>query len=334
MNAAPAVSVLMTVHDAGPFLEPAVRSVLTQEWRDLELVLIDNASQDDAVDRLCAGERDPRLRVFREPTNRGIAGGTNRAAAVARGRWIAVMDHDDIALPAKLARQVTWLEAHPEAGGVAARTELIDDTGRKIGGDFTLHEAGEHRTFTAFSQAANFGSHLFRRKVVEAFPRREEFPFNSDFDFVARVAERWPVAALPEVLFRYRVHPGQTTRVHRVEQLAAEGVIRILTALRRSGQAEPIERALAWQKELLATPEPASIQRACARLCLALDLAPLAAYHARRSIGATPGWSALAKGFPLCLRAMRTDRRHAALCARLFFRGPLRTYGLHPWPSR
>jgi hypothetical protein len=333
-TAAPAVSVLMTVHDAGRFLAPAVRSVLAQDWRDLELVLFDNASTDGALDALLATERDPRLRVIREGKNLGIAAGTNRALTHAHGRWIAIMDHDDIALPAKLTRQIAWLEAHPEAGGVASRTALIDADGVETGGDFTLHEPAEHRAFTAFSQAANFGSHLFRRELFETFPRREIFSFSSDFDFIARAIERWPVAALPEVLFHYRVHPGQTTQVRRCEQLGAEGVIRILTALRRSGRAEPFADAPAWQSEFLAAGDPAAIHQACARRCLDLGLAVTAAYHARRSVGAAPGAPGLARGLMLCARAMRIDIRNAAHCARLFLTGPLRTYRLRPWPPR
>lgn len=332
--ATPAISVLMTVHNAGRFLAPAVRSVLMQDWRDLELVLLDNAATDGALEALLATERDSRLRVVREEKNLGIAAGTNRAFAHARGRLIAIMDQDDVALPAKLSRQIAWLDAHPEAGGVASRTVLIDGEGREMGGDFTLHEPAEHRVFTAFSQAANFGSHLFRREVVAAFPRREEFPFSSDFDFVARAAERWPVAALPEVLFHYRVHPGQATRLHRAGQLAAEGVIRILTAVRRAGRPEPISEARQWLAGLDAAGPTGEIHRACARLCLSQGLAVPAAYHARRSVGAAPGLVTLAKGAWLCGWAMAMDARTAAQCARLFLTGPLRTFRLHPWPPR
>lgn len=331
---APAVSVLMIVHDAGPFLAPAVRSVLDQDWRDLELVLLDNASTDGAFDALVATEHDPRLRAVRAGRNLGIPAGTNLALTHARGRWIAVMDHDDIALPARLSRQIAWLDAHPRAGGVASRTALIDASGAEIGGDFTLHEPDEYRAFTAFSQAANFGSHLFRREVLEALPRRDEFLFSSDFDFIARVVERWPVAALPEVLFQYRVHARQTTRVWRAQQLAAEGVIRIFTALRRSGRCEPAGVAAEWQSGFLAAGDAAAIHRACAGRCLELQLPVLAAYQARRSVGAAPTAANMTSGLRLCAGAMRRDFRLAAHCARLFFTGPLRTYRLRPWPLR
>ena len=91
------------------------------------------------------------------------------------------------------------------------------------------------------------------------------------------------MAALPEVLFHYRVHPGQTTQVRRHEQLAAEGAIRILTALRRHGRVELLSEARTWQTEFLAAGHAAAQHRAVARRCLALGLPVLATYHAPTS---------------------------------------------------
>jgi hypothetical protein len=333
MSTQPEVSVLIVAHDPGRFLEPAVASVLGQTHRDLELVLLDNGSSDDAVDRLAATIGDPRFRIIREPVNLGIAAGINRAFGECGGRLVAVMDQDDVCLPGRLASQVSWLRGHAESGGIASRTRLIDDEGREIGGDFTLHQPAEHLVFTAYSQAANFGSHLFRREVLEAFPRRKEFPFSSDFDFVARVSERWSVGALPEVLFEYRVHAGQATRVHRREQIAAEGVIRILTACRRAGRAEPIERVPEWLAEFLHIGSAADVHRAIAGRCLSLGVPTLAAYHARRQVGAEPGTRSFVRGLSILRRAVRLDPANAAYAVRLFFTGPLRTHGLAPWPA-
>jgi GT2 family glycosyltransferase len=314
----------MTVHNAGRFLAPAVRSVLAQTRSDFELLILDNASTDGAVPALAAAGLDPRIALERAEGNLGIAAGTNRLAARARGRFVAVLDHDDELAPEKLARQVAWLEAHPAAGGVAARTELIDADGREVGGDFTLPDAAEYRVFTAYSQAANFGSHLFRREWFERFPRREAFPFSSDFDFVARVAEATDIGVIPETLFRYRVHGAQTTQQRRPEQVADEVVIRILTAHRRAGLAEPEESLPDWRRRLAAA-EPGLIWLRAARLCRELGLSALAAYHARRAAGAGYPLRALAAG----LGTLRDPR-----AARLFFTGPLRTHGLHPWPPR
>lgn len=323
-SAAPAVSVLMTVHNAGRFLAPAVRSVLAQTRTDFELLVLDNASTDGAVPAWAGAGLDPRVSLERVEQNLGIVAGTNRLAARARGRFVSVLDHDDELAPEKLARQVAWLEAQPAAAGVAARTHLIDAEGRELGGDFTLPNAAEYRAFTAYSQAANFGSHLFRREWFARFPRREAFPFSSDFDFVARVAEAAEIGVIPEVLFRYRVHGAQTTQRRRPAQIADEVLIRILTARRRAVAVEPLAELPGW-RERLAAAEPGLIWLRAARLCRELGLPELAAYHARRAAGAGYQVRALAAA----LGALRDPR-----AARLFFTGPLRTHGLHPWPPR
>lgn len=320
----PAVSVLMTVHNAGRFLAAAVRSVLAQTRPDFELLILDNASTDGAVATLAAEGPDPRIAVERADENLGIVTGTNRLAARARGRFVCVLDQDDELSPEKLALQVAWLEAHPVAGGVAARTELIDEDGRAIGSDFTLPDAAQYRVFTAYSQAATFGSHLFRREWLERFPRRDAFPFSSDFDFVARVAEVTEIDVRPEVLFRYRVHCAQTTRRRRPDQVADEVLIRILTARRRAGPAEPWAEVSGW-RERLAAATPGAIWLRAASLCRELGLPELAAYHARRAAGA---------GRPFRALAVACGVLHDPRAARLFFTGPLRTHGLHPWPPR
>ncbi len=324
---APLVSILMVVHDAGVWLVPAVRSVLSQTFADLELLILDNASSDGAVEALRAAVSDPRVSIERVDRNLGIPIGTNRLAACARGSFIGVLDQDDELQPEKLARQISWLEKRPALGGVACRTVLIDEAGRELGEDFTLPYANEYLTFTAYSQAANFGSHLFRREVLERWPRREEFPFSSDFDFVARAAEERQVDVLPEVLFRYRVHDGQVTRRRRLEQLVDEVLIRILTANRRALRPEPWEELPCWRSSV-ASKDPGSTFLGAARLCARLDLPLLAAYHARRAVGAG---RRVAAAFALA-PALRGAGSWRAL--RLFLTGPLRSHGLHPWPRR
>ena len=91
----PAVSVLMTVHNAGRFLTPAVRSVLAQTRTDFELLILDNASTDGAVATLAAEGPDPRIAVERADENLGIVAGTNRLAARARVGYETELEQDD-----------------------------------------------------------------------------------------------------------------------------------------------------------------------------------------------------------------------------------------------
>jgi len=321
------VSVLMVTWNGGSLLGPSVAAVLGQTWRDLELILVDNGSTDGAVETLAA-QPDARLRIIRPGRNLGIAAGTNLAMSHARGRYLAVVDHDDLMRPEKLARQVAWLEAHPLHGGVASRARLIDRDGADKGPEFTLHNADEHRTFTQFSQAANFGTHLFRREVLAALPRREAFPFSSDFDFVARAVERWPVTALPEVLFDYRIHPGQTTQRRRREQIVAECMIRVLTWRRRAGLPENLGEVTRELGDVLAAlPEAAAIYRACIAYCRKRDMPLLAAYHARKLLGVSRHPMDWLRGF----RAGAFEADPEA--TKVFWRGPLAAYRLRPWPA-
>ncbi len=108
----PLVSVLVATHDVAPWLAEALGSALAQSLTDLEVVVVDDASTDASpriAEQLAA--RDPRLRVVRRAINRGSAATRNEALALARGRWVAVLDGDDRMALDRLARLVAAAES-------------------------------------------------------------------------------------------------------------------------------------------------------------------------------------------------------------------------------
>ncbi len=123
----PLVSVLMPVRDGGEHLRAAVDSILAQSLDDLELVLVDDGSRDDAVARLDSLD-DHRLQRFTNP-GQGIVSALNFAAFNARGDYLARMDADDIALPQRLERQLALLEREPGVGIVGAEVEIFAEQG-------------------------------------------------------------------------------------------------------------------------------------------------------------------------------------------------------------
>src|SRR5439155_698826 len=104
----PAVSVLMSVHDGAPSVAEAVASVLAQSAGDLELIVVDDGSTDATPD-LLAAVSDGRPRVLRQART-GLTRALNRALGAARADLVARLDADDVALPARLARQRAFLE--------------------------------------------------------------------------------------------------------------------------------------------------------------------------------------------------------------------------------
>src|SRR5262245_39871742 len=104
-------SVVMPVHNGGPFLEKAVRSVTSQRLTDWELILVDDGSSDGAVEGL--GVSDARIHVLRQ-SPQGAPAASNAALRAARGRYIAILDHDDVWAPEKLQRHAESFLAHPD----------------------------------------------------------------------------------------------------------------------------------------------------------------------------------------------------------------------------
>ena len=107
----PDVSVILPVHNGGAYLGEAVDSILNQSRRNLELLLIDDHSDDAAITDLAV--QDPRLKVLESP-GRGVAQAFNHGLRHATGHFIARMDADDIALRNRLELQLQYLEDHPE----------------------------------------------------------------------------------------------------------------------------------------------------------------------------------------------------------------------------
>lgn len=129
----PRVSVLLPAHNAAPYLEEAVASVLAQTFQDFELLLIDDGSTDQTPEiatRLAAS--DPRIRLIRQEQS-GLVAALNHGLALARGEYLARMDADDRSLPTRFAAQVAFLDANPEVAVVGGWGRLIDRNGHSFG---------------------------------------------------------------------------------------------------------------------------------------------------------------------------------------------------------
>src|SRR3954462_550758 len=109
----PLLSVVTTVFNTAPYLRAAVESILAQTFRDFEYILVDDGSSDGSLASLREFERrDPRVRVISRG-NTGIVRAANDGIALARGRYLARMDGDDLSIPTRFEKQVAHLDANP-----------------------------------------------------------------------------------------------------------------------------------------------------------------------------------------------------------------------------
>ncbi len=127
----PLVSVIMPVYNAEKYIFEAVNSVIEQTYTNWELVLINDGSSDLSIN-IIKEFKDSRIRLYENRENMGIAYSRNRAIDLSRGKYIAIMDNDDISLPNRLKIQVEYLENHEEIDVLSGASMVIDSHGNVI----------------------------------------------------------------------------------------------------------------------------------------------------------------------------------------------------------
>lgn len=189
----------------------AIRSVLAQTRPVEEIIVVDDGSTDGTGEALTR-EFGDRIILVRQ-ANAGVSAARNRAMAMARGRYFALLDSDDEWLPEKTECQVDWLESHPDFGMVLCDVERIDSDRRVIDRfrrRAVIHEDGWVLGKVLQDPALAPVSAMFRREVfadVGGFD--ESLATAEDLDFHLRIASRWQIGVIDEVLARaIRGHDG------------------------------------------------------------------------------------------------------------------------------
>lgn len=210
----PLISVLMSVYNGADYLEEAVESVLNQDLREIEIILIDDGSTDRSPELLEAfAASDPRVLVDILPENQGIAEALNHGLRHARAPLIARMDADDVALPKRLSTQLAYLDAHPETVICGTGLETIDAAGQSMRSTYRVRDDFCTRWLLRFFPVIPHPTFLFRREPMAGTPifYDREFETAEDYDFMCRIVAHGQAVCLPDILLKYRVHPKSVT---------------------------------------------------------------------------------------------------------------------------
>lgn len=202
----PAVSVIMPVFNAAPFVAEAIESILAQTFQDLVLIIINDGSTDGSGDVIRRFD-DPRIHYL-EQSNQGIAAALNAGIALSRAPLIARQDADDVSLPERIGAQVTFLRTHPEVGIVGTWATVVDPSGRPKGAleHPTAHAAIEFELL--FNSPFAHPSVMFRKDVLDKSGLYDGDPrIFEDFDMWSRMLRHTKGANLPKHLIRYRDVP-------------------------------------------------------------------------------------------------------------------------------
>jgi glycosyltransferase involved in cell wall biosynthesis len=209
----PLVTVMMPIYNGEEFVADALESILEQTFRDFEFLIIDDGSTDKSVE-IIEGYGDPRIRLVCNDERIALIRTLNRGLELARGKYIARMDADDISLPERLERQVSFLEANLDVGVCGTWVVSMGDREGEI---WSYPEsAGEIRCRLLFHAALAHPTVCMRRETFDRHALRfdEAYQHAEDYELWGRASEVFPLANIGSVLLRYRIHAGSVTQTH------------------------------------------------------------------------------------------------------------------------
>lgn len=212
----PLVSVVIATFNMAQYLPEAVDSVLGQKgWQNLEVLVIDDGSEDDTEQRMAQFEGDGRVRYIRTE-NRGQPQAKNLGISEARGEFIAFCDADDIWQQNKLAVQMPAFQ-DTKVGVVYSEVAYIDDKGHGLHKDPSNdRESGWITPHLIIRNFVPFGTAVVRRDCIEGQGLFDEsLPMGIDWDLWLRYSTVWKFVYVPQATYLYRIWPGQMSKNYR-----------------------------------------------------------------------------------------------------------------------
>jgi glycosyltransferase involved in cell wall biosynthesis len=207
----PLVTVLMPVYNGAAYLREAVESILSQSFRDFELLIVDDCSQDDSV-HIIKSYSDSRIRLVRCDHRLRLAGALNLGIGEAKGRFIARMDADDKSRPYRIAKQIRFFSQNPSIAICGAAVCRFGSRRREYIGYPSTPDLV--KAFALFHCPFSHPTVMFRREwfIRSGFRFDVDYYPTEDYELWDRVLEQYEGANMPDVLLDYRIHPQALTQ--------------------------------------------------------------------------------------------------------------------------
>ncbi|MCW5912359.1 MAG: glycosyltransferase [Cyclobacteriaceae bacterium] len=248
----PQVTVLMSVYNGMPYLSVAIESILNQTFQDVELIIIEDCSTDDSLEYL-KSLRDHRIRLETNKVNLGMAASLNKGLLMAKGKYIARLDADDVALPNRIKTQFEFLELHPNIEFCGSHAQVIDQNDAPLFIWKRTLTPLEIRWKILFKNPFIHSSVMFRRNtVVDNGITYQNLSGTDDYKFWSDLLKFGEGSNLDQVLIQYRLHDKSMTKYNSTYMKAAHVHVALYNQsflLRRTLSFSDCEKLiLAWQK--------------------------------------------------------------------------------------
>lgn len=228
----PKLSIVVAVYNAERYIEESLDSVFAQPYTDFELILIHDSSTDNTLRFLEPYTKRPNVILLQNKYNEGYGFSRNRGFVAAQGEYIAIHDADDVSLPHRFQKEVSFLDERQDITVVGGHAVRINDTGRIIGSMVypPKNTADAFRVISQFKLNPIIDpSSMFRRQAIldiGAYRMEPELKTVYDFDLWCRLLLKGHhLYNFQEPLIKYRINPAGVTRVQKQEQVEATDLV-------------------------------------------------------------------------------------------------------------
>lgn len=213
----PRVTVLMPVYNAENYLAEAIESILDQTFTDFEFLIIDDGSTDRSIE-IVNSYKDHRILLVKNEYNLGLVTTLNQGLSLAKSKYIARMDADDISLSNRLQIQVGYMEAHPAIGVCGSWVTTIGDCPNHVWCYPTEH--ARIQTELLFTSRLAHPSVMMRRALLEKHGLfyDKDYLHAEDWQLWRRCSFKFPLANIPQVLLKYRINSSGVSHIYAAEQ--------------------------------------------------------------------------------------------------------------------
>ncbi|MFT4283120.1 MAG: glycosyltransferase family 2 protein [Candidatus Woesearchaeota archaeon] len=215
----PLVSVLMPNYNSEKYLAEAIESVLSQTFTDFEFIIIDDYSSDKSWDIIQKyAKKDSRIKAYRNEKNLGIVKTRNKLFSLAKGKYFAIFDSDDVCFRERLELQVAFLEKNKDYGLVGGNLIIIDEDSKKIG--FRKYE--KEVVNALYKSPVAQPSSMIRASVlgvVGVYSSEKGFDRSRDFDLWVRIFDKYKIRNIQKPLIKYRISKTQGKTTHLKETI-------------------------------------------------------------------------------------------------------------------
>ncbi|MEY4504992.1 MAG: hypothetical protein RL154_1289 [Pseudomonadota bacterium] len=216
----PLISVVMPMYNAKPYIETAIKSVLTQTKNDLELIIVDDASTDSSAE-VVESIKDDRIKLTRMEKNSGSIEAANKALSLANGKYIARMDADDIAKPKRFEIELDFLDQHQECVMVGSSAKPFFEGGGRAWQ--YPNSFGGCRARALFSAPLLHPTIMARGWLFEKISYKEQLV--DDYDMMLQALNHGELYSILQILLEYRIHKKSLSHSNVEKQFNASNAL-------------------------------------------------------------------------------------------------------------